>query len=86
MQGRMYDGHVLDMIELGIVGYTPMGDIEGSKKLIGSYPCFVFAGDQWDRELTNKKLKNLLLGAWRTDTHTHTHTLLLLLTLLEHCD
>jgi hypothetical protein len=64
VQGRTYDAHVLDMFEFGITGFDSLADIKGPKKTIGSSPCMVFNGEEFERTLEHKKLKNLLLGAW----------------------
>ena len=33
------------------------------KKRVGSVPCFLFMGDEWERNLTNARLRSLILGA-----------------------
>lgn len=60
---RMYDGHLLDMLELGVAAYTPMREHKGPKKTLGSPPCMVFAGDGWTVDSLLIKLRNMLLGA-----------------------
>lgn len=62
--GRMFDRHVLDMLELGIVGYEPIDEIEGPKKMVGSSPLMVFNGDEWERSLELTRLRGMLLGAF----------------------
>lgn len=64
-QGRTFDGHMLDMIELGLVGYRGLGELAGLSKRVGSKPAFVFAGEKWGREEAYRKLQNLLLGELR---------------------
>jgi hypothetical protein len=61
--GRLFDGHVLDMIELGLAKFVPLSEFDGAKKRIGSVPCFVFAGDEWDRNPTCARLRSMILGA-----------------------
>lgn len=61
-QGRTFDGHMLDMIELGLVGFRSLAQMPGLAKRVGSKPAFVFLGDLWTREEKYKKLQNLLLG------------------------
>lgn len=53
---------MLDMIELGLVGYRGLGELAGLAKRVGSKPAFVFAGEKWGREEAYRKLQNLLLG------------------------
>lgn len=61
-QGRTFDGHMLDMIELGLVGYRGLGELPGLAKRVGSKPAFVFSGEKWGREEAYRKLQNILLG------------------------
>ena len=61
-QGRFFDHKVLDLIELGITGYTAVADISCEKrKAPGSKPCFVFNGD-WEADPRMAACKNVLLG------------------------
>ncbi|XDA91088.1 hypothetical protein R6Z07M_019732 [Ovis aries] len=46
--GRMYDYHVLDMIELGIEKFVSLKDIKNSKCPEGTKPMLIFAGDDFD--------------------------------------
>jgi ribosome production factor 2 len=63
--GRMFDGHVLDMIELGLAGDSlAMADIEGPKKLLAAKPLFTFQGDEWERHPTLGRLKSMLLDCF----------------------
>lgn len=64
LQGRFFDGHVLDMVELGLSNFVGLEEIPGPKKRIGSIPCFLFIGDEWDRNPTCGRLRSLVLGAW----------------------
>jgi ribosome production factor 2 len=73
MQGRLYDGHVYDMIELGLTKYVSLEDHTGEKKAIGSNPLMVFAGEAWERSKAHEVLRNIILGKhsgssvdWRT--------------------
>ena len=61
-KGRTFDGHMLDMIELGIVGYRGLEELAGLAKRVGSKPAFVFAGEKWGREEAYRKLQNIFLG------------------------
>ena len=61
--GRTFDGHVLDMIEMGVENYKSIADIKSeSKKAIGSKPCFIFTGDVWETSQVFQKFKNMLVG------------------------
>lgn len=61
-QGRTFDGHMLDMVELGLVGYRGLEELPGLAKRVGSKPAFVFVGEKWGREEAYRKLQNILLG------------------------
>ncbi|CAM9723947.1 unnamed protein product [Discosporangium mesarthrocarpum] len=62
--GRTFDGHILDMIELGLVGFVGTSELNGLAKRVGSKPVMMFQGDQWGREESYRKLQNLLVGAF----------------------
>ena len=62
--GRIYDGHVLDMVELGLVGFEGLADIPGPKKSLGSRVLFVFGGEGWDRGEDLPALRSLILDVW----------------------
>ena len=70
-QGRTFDAHVLDQVELGISAFEPMSSFSGPKKLLGAVPCFVFQGDAWDREPALARLQNLLLDIFGGRNLTH---------------
>ncbi|RKP24210.1 Brix-domain-containing protein [Syncephalis pseudoplumigaleata] len=54
--GRMFDHHLLDMIEIGLDRFVSMNDYKAGMK-----PCMVFNGDLFDQQEEYIKLKNLLL-------------------------
>ncbi|XP_072133715.1 ribosome production factor 2 homolog isoform X1 [Mobula birostris] len=63
--GRMFDYHVLDMIELGIEKFRGLHDFKNSKSAEGSKPMLVFAGDSFELDNDHKRLKNLLIDFFR---------------------
>jgi ribosome production factor 2 len=66
--GRLYDGHLLDMIVFGVDTYLTINSFKGgSKKTMGSKPMFVFQGDLWDVDSTYMRIQNLLLDFFRGD-------------------
>eukprot|EP01041_Mallomonas_annulata_P001919 gene1919-3727_t len=65
--GRMYDGHVLDLVEFGVEQFTSMESIPGPKKSITSKPMITFLGDQWESDSTYRKLENLFIDFFRGD-------------------
>ncbi|XP_037541618.1 ribosome production factor 2 homolog [Nematolebias whitei] len=66
--GRMFDFHVLDMIELGIEKYGSLSDIKASKCPEGTKPMLVFAGEAFDTDNEYKRMKSLLIDFFRGPT------------------
>uniref|UniRef100_A0A8P0P5D3 Ribosome production factor 2 homolog n=1 Tax=Canis lupus familiaris TaxID=9615 RepID=A0A8P0P5D3_CANLF len=66
--GRMYDYHVLDMIELGIEKFVSLKDVKNSKCPEGTKPMLIFAGDDFDVTEDYRRLKNLLIDFFRGPT------------------
>ncbi|KAM3853653.1 ribosome production factor 2 homolog isoform 1-T1 [Vipera latastei] len=63
--GRMYDYHILDMIELGIEKFVALRDIKNSKCPEGTKPMLIFAGDAFDLNEEHRRLKSLLIDFFR---------------------
>ncbi|KAM6992712.1 ribosome production factor 2 homolog [Tautogolabrus adspersus] len=63
--GRLFDFHVLDMVELGIEKYVSLSDIKASKCPEGTKPMLVFAGEAFDMDNEHKRLKSLLIDFFR---------------------
>uniref|UniRef100_A0A4W5MZL3 Ribosome production factor 2 homolog n=1 Tax=Hucho hucho TaxID=62062 RepID=A0A4W5MZL3_9TELE len=63
--GRLFDFHVLDMIELGIEKYRSLSEIKNSKCPEGTKPMLVFAGEAFDHDDDHKRLKSLLTDFFR---------------------
>ncbi|XP_063405471.1 ribosome production factor 2 homolog isoform X1 [Mytilus trossulus] len=63
--GRLFDFHVLDMIELGVDKFTPMAEIEGPKCSHGTKPCLIFTGELFEQDKEHKRLKNLFIDFFR---------------------
>ena len=59
--GRMFDFHVLDMIELGITNFVPMKQFKTAKTIAAAKPCLVFAGEAFETDPTLLRLQTLLL-------------------------
>mmetsp|Transcript_10959 Transcript_10959/g.33618 ORF Transcript_10959/g.33618 Transcript_10959/m.33618 type:complete len:327 (+) Transcript_10959:86-1066(+) len=62
--GRLFDGHLLDMVEFGVEGFTSMDSFEVKKPSPGASPCIVFKGDFQQSDVLSKT-KNLLLDFFR---------------------
>uniref|UniRef100_A0A3Q2Z429 Ribosome production factor 2 homolog n=1 Tax=Hippocampus comes TaxID=109280 RepID=A0A3Q2Z429_HIPCM len=63
--GRLFDFHVLDMIELGIEKYVSLSEIKMTKCPEGTKPMLVFAGEAFDMDNEYKRLKSLLIDFFR---------------------
>ena len=63
--GRMFDYHLLDMIEFGIDQFKSLDDFKGSKITLGTKPCLVFAGDLWQQNEEYSRCKSLLTDFFR---------------------
>ncbi|XP_061602533.1 ribosome production factor 2 homolog [Cololabis saira] len=66
--GRLFDFHVLDMIELGVEKFVALSEIKVSKCPEGTKPMLVFAGDAFDQDVEHKRLKSLLIDFFRGPT------------------
>eukprot|EP01134_Creolimax_fragrantissima_P005955 CFRG5955T1 len=62
--GRTFDGHIMDMIEVGIENYKGLSQYKQSV-MMGSKPCFVFNGDSFETDATLMKIKSLVLDLFR---------------------
>lgn len=64
--GRLYDFHVLDMMEMGIENFKPLADFKDvAKPASGSKPCLVFNGDLFDTHPDFIHTKNLMIDFFR---------------------
>ncbi|KAG7508907.1 hypothetical protein JOB18_028386 [Solea senegalensis] len=66
--GRLFDFHVLDMIELGIEKFVSLSEIKANKFPEGTKPMLVFAGEVFDTDAEHKRLKSLLIDFFRGPT------------------
>lgn len=68
--GRMYDGHLLDMIELGITeeSFKSLSDFQNTKVPMGTKPCLLFSGDAFENDPTMKRAKSLLIDMFRGES------------------
>lgn len=62
---RMFDGRVLEHLELGIDEFVAMSDIPGSKASVGVRPLMVFHGELFDTHPRFTQLKSLLLDMYQ---------------------
>ncbi|XP_067950842.1 ribosome production factor 2 homolog [Watersipora subatra] len=63
--GRMFNHQVLDMFELGADNYQSLASFANSKTSMGSKPCLIFNGADWDSTAEYQRLKNLFVDFFR---------------------
>ncbi|XP_074655618.1 ribosome production factor 2 homolog [Tubulanus polymorphus] len=63
--GRLFDYHVLDMVELGVENAVSMKEFQTGKISLGSKPCLLFAGEPFETDHEHQRLKNLLIDFFR---------------------
>uniref|UniRef100_A0A2K5D2G8 Ribosome production factor 2 homolog n=1 Tax=Aotus nancymaae TaxID=37293 RepID=A0A2K5D2G8_AOTNA len=71
--GRMYDYHVLYMIESGIENFVSLKDIKNSKCPGGTKSMLIFAGDDFDVTEDYRRLKSPLIDFFRGPTVSNIH-------------
>lgn len=63
--GRMYDGHVLDILEFGVENYKSLKDFKVEQPMAAGKPCFYVCGDDWDSTPELATTKNFLIDFFR---------------------
>ena len=66
----MYDGHLLDMIELGLNEETfkSLCDFQNSKVPVGTKPCLLFSGEAFENDPSMKRVKSILIDMFRGES------------------
>eukprot|EP00193_Tetraselmis_chui_P009408 CAMPEP_0177768912 /NCGR_PEP_ID=MMETSP0491_2-20121128/9999_1 /TAXON_ID=63592 /ORGANISM="Tetraselmis chuii, Strain PLY429" /LENGTH=322 /DNA_ID=CAMNT_0019285801 /DNA_START=188 /DNA_END=1156 /DNA_ORIENTATION=+ len=67
IMGRIFDGHLYDMVEFCVEAYkgiTAFGNAN-AKIQLGNKPMFVFAGDKFENDSQHKMVKSVLLDVFR---------------------
>ncbi|CAE7844889.1 bxdc1, partial [Symbiodinium microadriaticum] len=67
IMGRMYDGHLLDMVELGISSFRGIESFLSRTKAVGSKPVMMFLGDEWESDSSLGRVQNLFIDMFRGD-------------------
>jgi len=61
--GRVFDGHILDMFELGVENYKGIENFKPAEHINKDLkPIMVFQGEPFENSDKHKRLKNLLIG------------------------
>lgn len=63
--GRTYDGHLLDMFELGMEDFKALEDFKVPKVPVGTKPMLIFAGEQFEQNKELGRLKNFFIDFFR---------------------
>eukprot|EP00123_Amoebidium_parasiticum_P020290 comp4684_c0_seq1/m.854 comp4684_c0_seq1/g.854 ORF comp4684_c0_seq1/g.854 comp4684_c0_seq1/m.854 type:complete len:318 (-) comp4684_c0_seq1:118-1071(-) len=63
--GRMFDHHLLDMVEFGVGSVKSVTDFKAETTTLGAKPCFLFNGDLFETNNELQKIKLLLLDFFR---------------------
>jgi len=67
IMGRLFDSHLLDMIELGVDENTfkPLAEFPGQTLNFGTKPCLLFSGPAFEQDETMKRVQNVLIDFFR---------------------
>ena len=65
MLGCMYDGHLLDMVELGVTQFRSLSDFKNEKVAAESKPCLLFSGEAWESSEEMRRTRTLLVDFFR---------------------
>ncbi|VDD94751.1 unnamed protein product [Enterobius vermicularis] len=63
--GRLYDFHILDMVELRIENYVSSKEFSAPRVVLGAKPCIVLQGTAFESDTTMKRLGNLMVDWFR---------------------
>jgi len=63
--GRMFNYHVLDMVELEIFQFNSLQNFKNQKNAIGSKTCFIITGPEFDNDDTFKMIGNMFVDFFR---------------------
>lgn len=65
--GRMYDSHLLDMVEFGIEHYKGLKEFKTQKVSLGIKLCLLFAGELFEHNHEYKRIKSLLIDIFQRE-------------------
>ncbi|KAL8581782.1 hypothetical protein ACOMHN_043200 [Nucella lapillus] len=63
--GRLFDGHILDMVEFGVDKFVSLSTIPGAKCAAGIKPALIFNGECFKSDPVHMRIKNLLVDFFR---------------------
>jgi len=68
--GRLFDYHILDMIELGVENFKSTKKFAVEKPAEGSKPIIIFVGEEFEQKEEFKKFSNLLIDFFKPKDDT----------------
>jgi len=63
--GRLFEHHILDMVEFRLVDYRPIELWDKEMNRAGSKPCFILSGPEFQDDEDFKKIGNLMVDFFR---------------------
>lgn len=64
--GRVFDGHILDMFEVGVEQYRGMDQFKNAEHITKDLkPLLIFQGEPFDNSDKHQRLKNLMIGKFK---------------------
>eukprot|EP00039_Didymoeca_costata_P030549 m.30144 g.30144 ORF g.30144 m.30144 type:complete len:311 (+) comp8176_c0_seq1:72-1004(+) len=65
--GRLFDHQMLDMIEVGVEGHKLLKDFKTTAHAIGSKPCLIFNGEEFENQAEFIQFKSMLVDFFQGD-------------------
>ena len=65
--GRMYDSHILDMVEFGVEQYKGLKEFKTQKVCLGIKPCLLFSGELFEHNHEYQRIKSLLIDMFQRE-------------------
>ena len=63
--GRVFDGHILDMFEMGVSNFRSSSEFEAAKHISQEMkPILIFQGEHFETSDKHKRIKSLLIGKY----------------------
>jgi len=64
--GRLFDHHILDMIEFGVEHFISVAEFDTEHRAaLGNRPSLIFIGPEWEQKEEYQKFSNLLIDFFR---------------------
>ncbi|KAJ5074501.1 brix domain containing protein [Anaeramoeba ignava] len=63
--GRLFDYHVIEMMEFQVEDYKSISEFEGQKCQNESKPCLIFNGEEFEHKFEYQKFRNMMIDLYR---------------------